>query len=205
MAIRILPFRQYDENDVINLFAFSGTINDNPDSVTSDAGMLVSVDTANNDFSADPISLAGSDLLGKTNYPHVARNYYPEVPLKVAATAAGASDALGITLAQTLIHDENGENLLRYPQKKDELFAVASGEAVPVATKGVFTLHEDAFNVLNTAHGFVGVTSGGEDGQLDTQSSASGAIGKVLGTGTRSAQTGSDQFEGKYVVVKLDC
>ena len=69
MAIRILPFRQYDENDVINLFAFSGTINDNPDSNTSDAGMLVSVDTSNNDFSADPISLAANgDLLGKTNY-----------------------------------------------------------------------------------------------------------------------------------------
>ena len=206
MAIRILPFRQYDENDVINLFAFSGTINDNPDSNTSDAGMLVSVDTSNNDFSADPISLAANgDLLGKTNYPYVARNYYPEVPLKVAATAAGASDALGITLAQTLIHDENGENLLRYPQKKDELFAVASGEAVPVATKGVFTLHEDAFDQLNTTHGYVIPTAGGDAGQLDTQASASGAIGKILGSGERSAQTNSDQFEGKYVVVKLDC
>jgi hypothetical protein len=229
MALRLLPFRQYDEQDVINLFKFGGTPNGSPSETTADSGMLVKVSSS--DLSKDPIEYLGShSLLGSSGYPHVARNGYPQVPLSVEA--AGANDvAIGITLNQTLTHDENGENLLRYPQKKAELFAVTSGEAVPVASKGIFTFDESAVEYVNSSNGTSGTTvasatdadwavdgsknkiaTQGSDGKIILSSSAGSArvVGTVLGTGKRTAQTNRDQFAGSkggsahYVVVKVD-
>lgn len=201
MALRLLPFRQYDENDVVNLFAFSGTVNSDPDKTDSDSGMLVTISAQT---IGDPINLAAnSDLMGKTNYPHVARNYYPEVPLKVIKAATTSVEVLGITLNQTLTHDENGENLLRYPAKKAELFAVASGEAVPIATKGVFTLAASAFSALDKDDLSV-KPSTTVAGKLESEATTSAAsVGKILGTGTRVAQTNADQFAGDYAIVQL--
>lgn len=231
MALRLLPFRQYDEQDVINLFKFGGTPNGAPSETTADSGMLVKVSSS--DLSKDPIEYLGShSLLGSSGYPHVARNGYPQVPLSVEA--AGASDvAIGITLNQTLTHDENGENLLRYPQKKAELFAVTSGEAVPVASKGIFTFDQSAVEAVNSSDGTASdgsnsstwndaawevdgtknkLATQGADGKIVLSSAAGSArvVGTVLGTGKRTAQTNSDQFAGDkgesahYVVVKVD-
>jgi hypothetical protein len=205
MAIRILPFRQYDENEVINMFAFDGTVNAKPSETHSDAGMVVQV-KAGNPKIGEPIGLsANSDLLGPSDYPNVARNYYPEAPMKVEAASTGSVEALGITLAQTLTHDENGENLLRYPQKKAELFAVTSGEAVPIATRGIFTLGADAFTVLNHAHKSVKVSTT-VAGKLESEATTSAkSVGKILATGTRASQNGNaDQFAGDYAVVKFE-
>ena len=231
MALRLLPFRQYDEQDVINLFRFSGKPNGAPSETTADSGMLVKV--SESDLSKDPIEYLGShSLLGSSGYPHVARNGYPQVPLSV--DTAGAGDiAIGVTLNQTLTHDENGENLLRYPQKKDELFAVTSGEAVPIASKGIFTFDESAVEAVASSDGTSSggtvtasakdadwqVTSSkntiatqGADGKIVLTSAPGSArvVGNVLGTGKRTAQTNTDQFAGPagssahYVVVKLD-
>ena len=217
MALRLLPFRQYDEQDVINLFKWGGTVNNAPSKTDSDSGMLVQV--KDSDLSKDPIEYLGSHaLLGSSGYPHVARNGYPQVPLAVEA-ADGNGKAIGITLNQTLTHDENGENLLRYPQKKAELFAVTSGEAVPVASKGIFTFDESAVSYVHGSD--AAATTGGAapssatdnqwvvDGTenvyaVDTGSGKIGltkngggnVVGKVLGTGKRTAQTGTDQFAG---------
>jgi hypothetical protein len=210
MAIRILPFRQYDENDVINMFAWDGTVNGKPSDTSSDAGVLVSVASGDVTGGYNPTVLSKNDaLLGPSDYPHVARNYYPEVPLKVdACSTTKPEDALGITLAQTLTHDENDENLLRYPQKKAELFAVSPGEAVPVATKGIFTLSEAAFHngTIDGAHKSIKASTN-TAGMLETEANATSAsIGKILVVGVRASQNGNaDQFAGKYAVIKLDC
>ena len=68
---------------------------------------------------------------------------YPEVPYKVEkATDTGVGiKPLGILLRDVRNKDENGENLLYYPEKKEELQCVVSGEAVPVATRGLFTIN----------------------------------------------------------------
>lgn len=232
MALRLLPFRQYDEQDVINLFKFEGDLEGGaPDTTTADSGMLVKV--SDSDLSKDPIEYLGShSLLGSSGYPHVARNGMPQVPLTCEA-ASKTDVAIGITLNQTLTHDENGENLLRYPQKKAELFAVTSGEAVPVASKGIFTFDESAVEAVNSTDGTAGdgsnslawddaaweVQSGkntiavqGDNGQIVLSSSAGSArvIGNVLGSGKRTSQKNTDQFAGAagesahYVVIKLD-
>ena len=51
-------------------------------------------------------------------------------------------DYLGISLRPTMAQDENGEKLLYYNVKKDEFQAVLPGEAVPVATRGFFTMKQ---------------------------------------------------------------
>tara|TARA_Y100000310_G_scaffold84735_1_gene81629 strand:+ start:354 stop:1073 length:720 start_codon:yes stop_codon:yes gene_type:complete len=168
MANRLLPFRQYDENDVINLFA-NVTADDKPD--TNGAGSAgVFVQISNGDFSNDPVVYKDHDL-GAT-YSHT-KNQYPTVPMKVTAATVGAlaGTVIGVTLKQTLVNDENSERLLYNPVKKDELQAVLSGQAVPVATRGIFTLTNDAFDAAadgtnSCVPGYAAVISPGTAGKV---------------------------------------
>ena len=147
MANRLLPFRQYDENDVINLFA-NATADANPTTNgNGSAGVFVSIQSGGGNFSKDPVTYVDRTELG-ASYAHT-RNQYPEVQLKVtaAAVAAPAAEVIGLTLKQTLEADENGEKLLYNPVKKDELQAVLSGQACPVASRGILTLTSDAFDM----------------------------------------------------------
>jgi len=144
MANRLLPFRQYDENDVINLFANAASDASPTTNGNGSAGVFVSIQAGN--FSKDPITYVDRSELSASQ-SHT-RNQYPEVQLKVVAAPAAskAGEVIGVTLKQTLEADENGEKLLYNPVKKDELQAVLSGQAVPIATRGVFTLTSDAID-----------------------------------------------------------
>mgnify|MGYP000577166334 FL=1 len=123
MANRLLPFRQYNEHDVVNLFSLdtsSLTLSNMTHAANGawDAGVIVKV--SNGNMTQEPVVDGTTQLqnyLGKTDYPHVGGNNYPQVPLKVDV-ADGASDVpFGITLRQTIAFDENGEKLLYYKQK----------------------------------------------------------------------------------------
>jgi len=143
MSLRLYPFRQYSEFDVINLFA-SDTADTSPSTNgNGSAGVFVKVSAGNLDL--DPITYAANSYLGKTDYPFIGAAQYPSVPLKFTAATAG-DPVLGITLNQTLQQDENGEKLLYNPVKRQELQAVLTGQAVPVATRGVFTLADTAID-----------------------------------------------------------
>jgi len=227
MAIRILPFRQYAEEDVVNLFANSAANNAVSDSGDGDAGVFVQVTAG--DLSLDPIQYETNSYLGKTDYPFIGRDQYPVVPLKVSA-ADTDNACLGMTLLQTAQTDENGEKLLYYPQKKLETQSVLTGEAVPILTKGVVTLAASA-NV-NGANATVGdltdfapgnwlVISSATNGKVsgvaqDDAGWTAGAtgvggaftsalanrqkVGQVLGTGIRTNRgVASDQFSGPSV------
>jgi hypothetical protein len=105
MAIRILPFRQYNEADVINMFALETTfVNESTTGAgqTSygDAGVFVTIPAAGGDLNRDPITYATDSYLGKTDYPFVGANQYPSVSLKVRPATSGDA-LLGITLRQT--------------------------------------------------------------------------------------------------------
>ena len=149
MSLRLYPFRQYSEHDVINLFA-SDTVDTLPSTNgNGSAGVFVKVSAGNLD--QDPITYATNDtVLGKTDYPFLGAAQYPSVPLTFTAATAG-SPVLGITLNQTLLTDENGEKLLYNPVKRAELQAVLSGQAVPVATRGVFTLADTAIDWVDAS------------------------------------------------------
>ena len=207
MALRILPFRQYDAHDVVNLFALApGKENDKlTDSGDGDAGVFVTVASGN--FGKDPIEYTTNSYLGKTDYPFVGRNQYPSVTLKCTPAVAG-KHVLGLTLRQTAKTDENGEKLLYNPTKREEAMAVLPGQAVPVASKGIFTLSETACSQGWTHAVGTGVKISADSGKLtgclidDAEK-----LGVVIGTGDRTAATESDQFAGtgtsKYLVVAL--
>lgn len=233
MAIRILPFRQYAEQDVVNLYALKGEdVNDNlATKGNGDAGVFVSV--SNGKLDDGPVTYASSSYLGKTDYPYVGRDQYPSVQLRAGAASTGDS-VLGMTLNQTALKDENGEKLLYYPQKALENQTVLSGQAVPVLTRGVVALNGSAggdfgnnayVDDTNWAIGNVAIISPNNDGRLSgvaptstrlrAYNTDSGGgqdkIGVILATGSRVAGATADQFAGAagttgaYAIVKIDC
>ena len=96
MAHRLLPFRQYDENDVINLYALDAdsvgagglkAIQPSADDINAD-GVLVSV--TNGNMNDNEVIDVGEDNRFMASYDSpVGRNPYPTNPLKVAPAASG--------------------------------------------------------------------------------------------------------------------
>ena len=221
MALRILPFRQYSDHDVVNLYSvIAGDVNDaTTDSGAGDAGVFVTVSDGN--FDADPITYQTNSYLGDSSFPFLGTTeMYPEVNLKITG-AKGEDHALGMTLYQTAKNDENGEKLLYNPQKQEELQAMIPGQAVPIATKGIFTLSAEAFDGPITSYApgnrikLSEVTAGKITGFATIALSAittgdlvaeDKVFGHVLGTGVRSnVGITTDQFSGNYIVVSFDC
>ena len=184
---KLLPFRQYDDNDVVNMFAYEGT--------DVGAGTVVKVSAANlNDDLIDLVDGGSAFLTSQGNaYSPLAVN-----PLRVEAAGSGDS-ALGILIRDVRDTDENGEKLRFYPQKKEELQCVLSGESVPVATQGVFTLLDDCFtgSVVPAPATKLGLRA---NGLFATAVTADTVVGQVLATGTREA---GDAHAGNYAIVKL--
>lgn len=204
MAIRLLPFRQYSEFDVVNMYALvDAGVNDSTTGVgTGDAGVFVKISDGN--FDNDPVTYASDNYLGKTDYPHIGVNQYPKVNLKVTPAASGdLTNCLGLTLRQTAKTDENGEKLIYYRQKAEELMAVLPGQAVPVATRGVFSLASTAIDgTLTVGSGFKLSANGGKI--TGCAHSDAGKLGLVLGTGSRTSLTSvTDQFAGNFAIIGL--
>jgi hypothetical protein len=209
MALRTLPFRQYNETDVINMFALgTGFINESVvDSGNGDAGVFVTVESG--DLNAETITYdnAYGSYLGKTNYPHVGSNQYPRVTLSLKPATSGDA-LLGMTLRQTAKFDENGEKLLYYRQKAEELMCMLPGQAVPVATRGVFTLAASAFAGAVPAVGSGFKLPSGVSGKVTgCANSDAQRIGSVLATGSRTASVSTanlvDPLTGAYAIVRL--
>ena len=228
MALRLLPFRQYDENDVVNIFALQ---TDQALAATTDDGLgsngvFVSVSTGN--FNSDVVSYGTDSYLGKEDYPFVGAGMYPSNPRTVQAAGSGIAP-LGITLNQTAKNDENGEKLLYNATKKEELQAVLPGQTVPVLTRGIVTLSENAFDVAGTMNSSTFASAFPVGGGIRISDVAAGAtnagtvtgtsldlgadverrddiFGKIIGTGSRASQGGlTDQFAGRFIVVQFSC
>ena len=219
MSLRLYPFRQYSDVDVINMFA-SDTVDASPSTNGyGSAGVFVKVSAGNLDL--DPIQYTATDItntLGKADYPFLGAVQYPAVPLRFTAATAG-EPVLGLTLNQTLAADENGERLLYNPVKRAELQAVLTGQAVPVATKGVFTLADTAIDWVDASmtvnnHLVISANAGKVSGLAASPVTpiigTTSIVGRILGTGQRVSQNGkSDYFAGtttgKYALVQIDC
>ena len=216
MGLRLLPFRQYNEHDVVNMFALNSdaVLTNTTDDGSGSNGVFVKV--SNGDFNQDVISYATDSYLGKTDYPFVAAEMYPSNPLTVTPAKSGELP-LGITLNQTAKNDENGEKLLYNPTKAAELQAVLPGQSVPVATKGIFTLSSNAFSGSATDY-IIGrqvqiAHYEADQGKIfpstDGNSLSTGNFGTIIGTGHRNGPGTdgrtpvADQFSGEFLVIKL--
>ena len=104
------------------------------------------------------------------------------VTAEVEYCNGGAETPLRITIFAVREYDENEEALKFNPRKQDELQAVLTGQAVPVATKGTFLFATGAWVADGAA-----VTAGASiyasgDGQVTpTLASVNTKVGKALG------------------------
>lgn len=200
---RLLPFRQYDENDVINFYSL--------DAETGEAGSVVRVSSANLDV--EPIKyVERGDSNSYQNTLGHGLSLYPEVTYKVTKMTGTGTNLrpLGLLLRDVRAKDENGENLLYYPEKKEELQCVVSGEAVPVLTRGLVTVNTRALaGGLPPAIGAIAVcsTNGTLTGVMHDSASTEQKhthVGKFIATGERESKTTTDAFAGAYAILKIE-
>ena len=174
---RLRPFRDYDEHDVLNLFAFGD------DAValgTTDvvyAGSVVKIKTgwSNSDETQDMIGNVGA------GYDNTVSQRWG-VTAEVEYCNGGAETPLGITLFDVREYDENQEALKFNPRKQDELQAVLTGQAVPVATKGTFLFATGAWVADGAAVAAGASIYASGNGQVTpTLASVNTKVGKALG------------------------
>ena len=176
---RLRPFRDYDEHDVLNLFAFGDDAVSLGVTDVVYAGSVVKIKTGwkNDDETQDMIGNVGA------GYDNTVSQRWG-VTAEVEYCNGGSETPLGVTIFDVREYDENQEALKFNPRKQDELQAVLTGQAVPVATKGTFLFATGAW-VANGAAVAAGVsiyTSG--DGQVTPTVNVGTPnikIGKALG------------------------
>jgi len=199
MAKRILPYRDYSEHDVLNLFSLD--VDESADTLTEwveavngkwDSGVVVKVKTGElpGDLPGGLSEHASGEKLRKylgdsPTSAHIGYNAYPYNGMTVEPADAG-DVAVGITLRETLAYDENGEKLLYYKQKLDEAQAVLPGQTVPVLTRGLVLLDS---NAVTGNPGIGAQLEVGADGTLVADTSAGNAL-----VATVVAKSGSDKF-----------
>jgi len=201
MAKRILPYRDYSEHDVVNLFSLEIGGSDTLSSFVTtssgkwDSGVVVSVSAGA--LPGDIPQLRASagnnlrDYMGADqSSAHVGYNAYPYNGMTVAP-ADGSGRALGITLRETLAFDENGEKMLYYPQKLDESQGVLPGQTVPVLTRGLVLLGGDAFSSAPALGAELEVSS--TAGKLVTASTGT-VVGHVVAIGEESDNSSSKKY-----------
>ena len=178
---RLKPFRDYDEHDVVNLFAFNDAAVPLTSTTVVYAGSLVKVRTGWSN--TDETKVHGD--AGATYNNVVSQRY--GVTAEVEYCNGGSETPLGITLYDVRENDENGEQLKFNPQKAAELQVSISGQAVPIATKGVFLVGANAW-VGGAAVVSAGLTAGAAvyvsgDGQFTPTKAENTKVGKLLGGG----------------------
>jgi len=181
MAHKLKPFRDYSEHDVINLFSFNDTavVLDANDSGIVRAGSVVKVKTgwSNDAETVDMIADVGASYNNT-----VSQRWGVAANVELTDGVADDESALGITLADVREYDENGEALKFNPRKQEELQAVLSGQAVPVATRGLFLTATGAWAASQTVAINMDVFPTG-DGQITTvgTKNINNRIGRTLG------------------------
>ena len=134
---KLRPFRQIDENDVLNLYAFDGS--------DVDAGAIVKLETS---AAKSWGNLDDFDTVSINNaYNNTVSDRYA-VTARVSLANSGDA-ALGMLLFGVKEFDENGEKLIWHPRKAHEMQVSLSGQAVPVCTRGVVLVNGITVNAGN--------------------------------------------------------
>jgi hypothetical protein len=201
MAKRILPYRDYSEHDVVNLFALDVTGETLADFTSNgtgdfDAGVVVSVSAGALPGEVSELRATTPDNLrdylgASFSGAHIGFNGYPANTGMTVAPADGSGRALGITLRETLAFDENGEKMISYKQKLDEAQGVLPGQTVPVLTKGLVLLSGSAFSSAPALGDDLEVSS--TAGKLKKASSGT-VVGSVLAIGEESDDSSSKKY-----------
>ncbi len=168
---KLLPFRQIDENDVVNLFAHAAA--------SANKGDLVKLDGSNTWKVGNEFELAN---VSDTTYANTVSDRY-SVAARVAACGSG-DKPLGMLMYDVAETDENGEKLIWHPRKAHEMQVSLSGQAVPVLTRGIVLVEVESGEDTLQAIGAGTTGYAGAAGALITHNAAPSnlqAVGVFLG------------------------
>jgi hypothetical protein len=159
------PFRDYDEHDVINLFAVNA-VSANKGTVVTANGNGVDL---KNDLSLENLSSYGNTFSSQFNVPWT---------VSPAASGSAKGEIVGLLLKDVRKVDENGEQLVFNPRKAAEMDVIISGQACPILTKGL-VLVNGIVGTPNFGSGAAVADAGG--GDLKVVAYGSATVGKFLG------------------------
>lgn len=165
----LLPFRDYCEHDVINLFAWSGSVPATKGTLVKPAGSGWRTDETDTDL--------GIGSPGAT-FANTVSLRYGTIP-KVVAAGTGDS-VIGMLLYDVRETDENGELLKFNPRKLAEMQSVLSGQTVPIVTRGIFLI-SGVFNGGVTAGAAAYPSGAGEITTNSVNQVTNSKVGKFLG------------------------
>lgn len=159
------PFRDYDEHDVINLFAVNAESANKGTVVTADSNGVNLKDVS----SLDNLSTYGNTLSAQFNVPWT---------VSPAASGAAKGEIVGLLLKDVRRVDENGEQLIYNPRKAAEMDVIISGQAAPILTKGLVLVN----GIVGTpGFGSGAAVSDAGGGNLKVVPYADATVGKFLG------------------------
>ena len=175
MACDLRPFRDYDEHDVINLFALNEAAG-----VGVTKGHLVTHDSALPGWlNASGAANTHPDMLGApgASFSNTVSERYG-VASRVALSASG-STAIGMMLYDVKETDENGEKQVFNPRKAAEMEVALSGQAVPILTRGI-VLYSGSVLITNNPDAGAALYSD-NNGELTTTDGGGNVVGRTLG------------------------
>lgn len=159
------PFRDYDEHDVINLFAVNAESANKGTVVTADSNGVNLKDAT----SLDNLSSFGNTLSAQFNVPWT---------VSPATSGAAKGQIVGLLLKDVRKFDENGEQLIFNPRKAAEMDVIISGQAAPILTKGLVLVS----GIIGTpGFGSGAAVSDAGGGDLKVVAYGSATVGKFLG------------------------
>jgi hypothetical protein len=170
------PFRDYDEKDVLNFFAYSGNVIDSNYLILANKGTICTITGIGFTPSVnEPIQMLGN--FGSFSVNNFVAQRYGATAFVTAANPG--TIPVGMTLFDVRELDENQLPLKYNPRKAAEMEIVLSGQVTPLVTRGTFL-----YSGIRVSGG-VPVTAGapaylGYNGEIAT--SGSTVIGKFLGT-----------------------
>ena len=138
----LLPFRSYDEHDVVNLFGYHGTPDNSGLVLAKGTVVRVAGDTSGSSVAGfgwenDTVPTYEIGNVGQGVNNTVSLRYGTRAKLAVPSTVS--ESVLGLVLMDVRETDENGEKLVYHPRKAAEIGAVINGHTVPVLTRGIVT------------------------------------------------------------------
>lgn len=190
----VLPLRIYSPADELAFYSLNGT---------GVGGRFVVLETGNNnpELSAGDWSNAtpGYNYQGVTNL-----RYENKRKFKYAPSGSTRFATLGVVLYGTVESDSNELKLLAFPNRKDELMVVVSGETNNVLTDGVLRLKSSAY-IGTPVPGHVAIV--GTDGKLSIVDpaalTATGAVNHTHIVAKVISQSGTAASFGGYADFKL--
>lgn len=163
--MKLKPFRDYSEHDVVNLFALT--------TASGDAGQAVKV----------AVGWKNNDIHSFSNMNSQIPNVYMprhSVNARVALTVSGDAKPFGM-----LLYGIREKGYLDYPLifdtvRKEEMQVVVSGEAVPIVRKGLFLVSGFA-GTPNIGSGVSPSDSNAGEWKVTNGTAAANNFGEFLG------------------------